>query len=252
MSPAAGGVRVRMREPIKILYKDDFLVVFDKPSGLLVIPSPKKEKYTLVNIVNAQYADNHPPAGEAGQGRLHPCHRLDRDTSGAIIFARGKKNQQLMMQEFHKQSVKKKYIAFVRGRLRDKRGEMRGTICSTRPPMPGAKGTTGTARGRAKPAITRYQVIDVKEKFSVVEVFPETGRTNQIRIHFSKIGHPLLGERIYAFGRDFPVKFRRLALHAHELSWQHPVYKRKIKVVSPLPRDMEKFLNEQEVAIAKR
>ena len=226
---------------VPILYQDDFLVVFDKPSGLLVIPSPKKEKNTLVNIVNAQYAESHPPAGEAGHGRLHPCHRLDRDTSGAIIFARGKKNQQLMMREFHKKAVKKKYIAFVRGELKKQTGEIRSAIRSAY-----------SSRGKGQSAVTQYNVNAVKKEFSVVEVFPETGRTNQIRIHFSEIGHPLLGERIYAFGKDFPVKFRRLALHAQELSWRHPVYKRKIRIVSPLPKDMEKFLNEQEVAIAKR
>ncbi len=237
-----------MREPIRVLYEDDFFVVFDKPSGLIVIPSPKKEKNTLVTIVNAQYA----PA--AGGGRLHPCHRLDRGTSGAIIFAKGKKNQQLMMREFHNQAVKKKYIAFVRGELEKQGGEIRSPI---RPNF--GKGQKGGGiraprqrRGaRVKSAITRYNVQAVKAGFSVVEVFPKTGRTNQIRIHFSERGHPLLGERVYAFGKDFPVKFSRLALHASELTWRHPVYKKQIKVASPLPGDMKEFLKKQEVIIAK-
>ena len=231
-----------MHEPVRVLYEDDFFVVFDKPAGLLVIPSPKNEKFTLVNIVNAQYACGR-------QGKLHPCHRLDRGTSGAIIFARGKKNQQLMMQEFHKQAVKKKYIAFIRGRLDKQNGEMRSAVRS----LPGHRyRATLPGTSRAKSAVTRYRVISVKGAFSVVEVSPETGRTNQIRIHFSERGHPLLGERVYAFGRDFPVKFRRLALHAGELIWRHPVYKKPIKVTSPLPEDMKKFLKKQEVVLANR
>src|SRR3990167_6416126 len=91
---------------IPLLYEDQYYVVFDKPPGLLVIPTPANEKRTLVNLVNLEY-------GDPQNCRLHPCHRLDRDTSGAIIFAKGKKNQQLMMQEFHRQRIKKKYIAFI-------------------------------------------------------------------------------------------------------------------------------------------
>src|SRR6266487_3633105 len=98
-----------MHKPIEVLYEDDCYVVFEKPAGLLVIPTPQKERYTLVDIVNGQYSRF------AKQWGLHPCHRLDRDTSGAIIFAKGKHNQQLLMQLFKRRAVHKKYIAFVQG-----------------------------------------------------------------------------------------------------------------------------------------
>ncbi len=240
-----------MNKPVRVLYEDDCLVAVDKPSGLLVIPSPGNEKNTLVNIINEQYDCLETEGGVSShrRGRLHPCHRLDRETSGVIIFARGKKNQQLMMREFHRRAVKKKYVAFVRGQMEKRKGEIRGTVC----PVGHARGPArGKARGRAKFAVTRYNVRAVKEQFSVVDVFPETGRTNQIRIHFRKIGHPLLGERVYAFGKDFPLKFRRLALHAGELAWCHPVRKKQVRVFSELPKDMKDFLREQEVAIANR
>lgn len=218
-----------MYKPIEVLYEDDCYVVFEKPAGILVIPSPKNEKNTLVNIVNAQYSQI------AKEGRLHPCHRLDRDTSGAIIFAKGKRNQQLMMEVFHRRSVRKKYIAFVHGQLPHPMGEIKGEIKDFNQKR--------FARGsRGKLAITRYRVIDRKKEFTVAEVSPLTGRTNQIRIHFSEIGHPLLGERKYAFGRDHDLKFKRTALHASQLEWTHPVTHKPVKINSPLPKDMEEFL----------
>ncbi len=217
-----------MWQSIKVLYEDECLIVFDKPAGLLVIPSPKKEKNTLIDIVNIHRSD-------AWQGKLHPCHRLDRETSGVILFAKGKKNQKLMMQEFHKQLVEKKYIAFILGRLHFPKGELRS-------PIRDFHHLRFNKYSKGKLAITRYRVLTVKKKFSVVEIIPLTGRTHQIRIQFSQIGHPLLGERLYALGRDFPMRFRRLALHASELSWVHPIYKRRIHVSSDLPLDMQDFL----------
>ncbi|MCK5214966.1 MAG: RluA family pseudouridine synthase [Candidatus Omnitrophica bacterium] len=223
-----------MQKTIEVLYDDDCLVVFNKPSGLLVIPSPKKEKTTLTSIVN--------DSGQETKGKWHPCHRLDRDASGLIIFAKGKKRQQLMMREFKENAVEKKYIAFVRGQLEKKTGEI-------------AKGIKDFHQNKfarhsmPKKAVTRYRVLKQSEDFSVVEVQPVTGRTNQIRIHFSDIGHPLLGECVYAFRKDFKVNFRRLALHALSLTWQHPELKKKIEVSSLLPEDMKKFLKSHSLKI---
>jgi tRNA pseudouridine32 synthase/23S rRNA pseudouridine746 synthase/23S rRNA pseudouridine1911/1915/1917 synthase len=216
-----------MTKAIRVLYEDDYLVVFDKPSGMLVIPSPRKETNTLFDVVNANITSH----------KLHPCHRLDRDTSGAIIFAKGKQNQQLMMREFQNSAVEKKYIAFVRGHLSRPQGEIKI-------PIQDFHQKKFQRHVRPKPAATRYRVLDTKRKFSVVEIVPLTGRTNQIRIHFSEIGHPLLGERIYAFGKDFDVKFRRVALHASQIKWRHPVTKKWVKVVSELPSDMSSFIGE--------
>lgn len=230
-----------MSKPIKVLYEDDHLIAFEKPSGLLVIPSPREEESTLVAIVNDQYQDLSGP-------RLFPCHRLDRDTSGVILFAKGKRNQQLMMVEFQRMAVAKKYIAFVHGRLQNQAGEIRKPIVDTftKKFAPGNKhfAKARTIKLSPKPAVTRYQIIDTYKDFSVAEVIPVTGRTNQIRIHFRDIGHPLVGEDVYAFRRDFPLRFRRIALHAQEISWRHPVLQKTITVVSPLPDDMTQFLEK--------
>ena len=218
---------VRPYGSIGILYEDEDYVVFDKPPGLLVIPTPKKENNTLIHRVNEGL-------GQEGF-RLHPCHRLDRETSGAIVFAKGKKNQQQMMELFHKRAVQKKYLAFIHGRLPRPRGELKGAIRDF-------EKKKFHKNLHAKFALTRYNVVQVKHHYCVVEVYPVTGRTNQIRIQFSEAGFPLVGERKYAFAKDFTLKFRRVALHASELQFLHPVNHKKIHIVSPLAADMKNFI----------
>jgi len=215
------------QHPIKILYEDDQYIVFEKPTGLLVVPTPKNERRTLVNIVNEENA----PVNNAW--KLHPCHRLDEDTSGVIIFAKGKHPQQLMMDLFKQRAVTKKYIAFIHGKLPLSKGEFRNPVYR----QFGGKRTVLSA-------ITRYKVLTVKKRFSVVEVQPVTGRTNQIRIHFSQAGHPLVGERKFAFARDYALKFRRVALHAAAIEWKHPVRHAVVRVQSDLPKDMHEFMTK--------
>jgi len=218
-----------MSRPVVVLFEDDAVVVFNKPSGLLTVPSPRQERHTLATLVRDQYPQDH----------LYPCHRLDRDTSGAILFAKGKDVRHAMEDAFRRRVVKKKYFAFARGHVRPDRGEISVPIKD----FYEKRSRVGRSTP-AHPALTRYRVIEVHDKFSLLEVEPVTGRTNQIRIHFAKIGHPLLGERLYAFGKDFPLKFRRVALHSHELAWPHPIDGRPCQVACELPDDMRVFLEK--------
>ena len=196
----------------KIIYEDDCLLVVDKPAGLLTVATPKKEKYTLSSLLNA-----------------YPAHRLDREASGLILFARTKKLRQILMEEFRLRRVKKRYIAFVQGALRQKNGAITRKVRDN-PYEP------------AKLALTKYRVIEARNGFSVLEVVPVTGRTNQIRIHFKQLGHPLVGERRFAFAKDFRIKFRRVALHAADLGFIHPLSGRTMSFHSELPADMQEFL----------
>jgi len=211
------------------MFENEHGVVFNKPAGLVVIPTPKKEARTLLSVVNQQYRS------DQNSFKLHPCHRIDRDTSGLIIFAKGKRHQQLMMDQFKKRKVRKRYTAFVHGALKKKEGEIRSNIR-------GFEQKRYRRRVPAKSALTCYKVVKTKQHFSVVDVEPVTGRTNQIRIHFSNIGHPLVGERKYAFAKDYNLKFKRAALHAAFLQWKDPVDHKTITVESPLSEDMEKFI----------
>jgi len=218
-----------LKKGIRVLFEDDYYVVFDKPAGIVVIPIPRNDEKTLVDIVNRQYASR------LNSIKLHPCHRIDRDTSGAIIFSKGKHAQKIMMDKFRQQEVRKTYIAFVHGRINNKAGEIKSSVQNI-------ERQRFQQRMPQRPAVTRYKLIAHKKMFSIVEAYPITGRTNQIRIHFKQIGHPLVGERKYAFARDYSLKFRRAALHAHMLQWVHPVTGKKVKVASGLADDMQRFL----------
>jgi len=202
---------------INILFEDDYLMAVSKPPRLLVVPTPKKEKRTLTNVVKEIL-------GQRGYSRkVYPCHRLDRDTSGIVLFARDRETEAKMILQFKKSQVKKSYIALAVGRLERERG-----IIST--------------RIKGKEAATRYRVLERKDGYTVLGVETETGRTNQIRIHMKGIGHPLLGERKFAFGKDFRIKFRRTALHARRLRFVHPVTGRQIELKAAIPADMKKML----------
>lgn len=205
---------------IPILFEDQWLMVVDKPSGLLVIPTPKGERRTLTNLLNQ---------GLKEQGiayRLHPCHRLDRDTSGLVIYAKGKATQQRMMEEFRQRRIRKTYLAFVQGVVARGHGEIDS-------PLEGRR------------AVTRYTVLEKRKGFSVVEVSPLTGRKNQIRMHFKKMGNPVLGDTRFVFRRHFKIKARRLCLHAKGIEFTHPVTHRRVCVDSALPVKLQEFLDER-------
>jgi RluA family pseudouridine synthase len=215
---------------IEILYEDKDCIVFNKPAGLLTIPTDKQKEgeRNMVDLVNAQ---------RQGDTYLHPAHRLDRDTSGVILFAKGKEHQQTIMESFKLKKVHKTYIAFIHGHIKPPEGKIKIPIKDfyqrkfqkNLPPQS---------------ALTLYKTTQRKGQFSVLEVNPITGRTNQIRIHFSKVGHPLVGEDKYAFRKDFELRFRRTALHAAQLVFPHPVTKKMITVSAPLAQDMTNFLEK--------
>ena len=214
--------------PVPILFQDEDYYVFDKPPGLVVVPAPQPER-TLSDVVNLQC-----PAAN-NQGSLYPCHRLDRDTSGVILFARGKKNQKLLMEEFHRRRIKKRYWALVQGKMKKPSGVITA-------PVQSLEERRFARFSRPKWAQSAYRVLKEKSGYSLLEVQTETGRTNQIRIHLSTLGHPLVGERKYAFAKDFPLKFRRTALHAASVAWRHPLTNKVIETHAPLPEDMRVFM----------
>lgn len=218
-----------LNKPIPVLYQDKQYMVFNKPAGLLVVPTPENELNTLSRIVNHQYGSGKNPE------KLYPCHRLDRETSGVILFAKGAQHQEAMMKLFKNRMIKKKYIAFVQGKLRRPTGYLRSTIADQTD-----KKFNKHAQGKL--AVTKYKVQQSKKHYTVVEVEPITGRTNQIRIQFSQIGNPLVGDRKFSFARDFNLKFRRTALHAQSLECKNPVTRQVMNVTAPLPEDMEVFL----------
>jgi 23S rRNA pseudouridine1911/1915/1917 synthase len=204
---------------IPLVYEDEWLLIVDKPPGLLTIPSPKGEARTLTSILNEEMKK------KGGVFNLHPCHRLDKETSGLIIYAKGKSAQQKMMELFHQRKVDKTYIVFVQGNLARDEGEIKNLI-------------------EGKSALTRYKVCLRKKDFSVVEVRLLTGRTNQIRIHFKQIGHPVVGDDKFAFRKDFALRSKHLCLQARGLNFPHPVNANMISLNIPLSEYLRDFLGK--------
>ena len=206
---------------IPIVFEDDWLLVVNKPAGLLSVPTPKQEARTLTSILNQD------AQARGLKYRLRPCHRLDRETSGLLIYAKGKSIEEKMIGAFRDRLVGKKYIAFVQGKLSQPQGVISSAI-------------------EGKSALTKYRVIQEKSNYSVVEVSPVTGRTNQIRIHFKHIQHPLVGEDKFVFRKDFALRFKRICLEAKELNFKHPVTGKNLMISIDLAADLEKFLEEHE------
>ncbi len=200
-----------------ILYEDDSLLVINKPAGILTVPTPKQEKHTLTTVINNIFKN------KGLKIEAFPCHRLDRETSGLIIYAKNREIQEMIMEQFKNRQVKKKYIAFIQGLIKSPNGVVSFPI-------------------ENKKAITKYKLLQRRKGYSIIEAQPITGRTNQIRIHFKMIGHPLLGERKFAFAKDFHIKFKRAALHASEIQFAHPINGRILSFSSKLPDDMNKLI----------
>ena len=209
-----------IREPFKIVFNDEYIVVLNKIAKIVVCPTPKKEKRTLTTLLESAIKE-----------KVFACHRLDRETTGLIVYAKDRSIQQSLMDQFKRGVIKKRYIAFVHGRIKRK-GLFDSYIIDRQGKQFGEK------KKRAK---TYYRLLGQGQDFSVVELSPLTGRTNQLRIQLADNGNPILGERKYAFGRDFKIRFKRLALHAFFISFVHPVSKHRVDLTIDWPSDMKTF-----------
>ncbi|MEK6733044.1 MAG: RluA family pseudouridine synthase [Candidatus Omnitrophota bacterium] len=207
-----------------IVYEDGHIFVINKPSGMLVVPTPKGETNTLTDLLN-QELDR-----RGAEANAYPCHRIDRETSGLIIYAKGQSIQKIMMEQFKKHLVKKTYIAFVHGIVRKNSDTLKGNVYNQK-------------RRKTELMITGFRVLERRKDFTIVEVEPVTGRTNQIRIHFKELGHPLVGESVYAFRKDFKLRFKRVALHSKAVEFSHPVTGKRMNFNLPLPNDMIDFIH---------
>jgi 23S rRNA pseudouridine1911/1915/1917 synthase len=208
---------------IGVLYEDDRVVALDKPAGQLVHPTGQTLGNTLANYV-AYYFQ------QQGQGSgVHPVHRLDRDTSGCILFAKDPGAQYLLEQQLQARQVNRIYWALVQGVFLQPTGKIEAPI-GPHPRLPNRRQVD--SRGEA--AATCYQVLRQFVDTALVELTLETGRTHQIRLHLAHRGHPVIGDGMYGVPG---LGMNRQALHAVELGFRHLATGEEIKVKAPLPTD---------------
>jgi len=240
--PVAAGQRVELYvdglplEPFRldvarVLYRDPYLLALDKPAGVATQPTPARYQGTL-------YAAVQQFLGHDGKASLGMVQRLDRDTSGVIIFSIHTKAHKGLTEAFQEHRVGKRYLALVAGVPQDDRGEFRSQLARRR----ASNRMVSVARG-GKPAITRYRVVGRGAAAALVEVEIPTGRSHQIRIHFAEAGHPLLGDTVYGGPAVCAgVAISRQMLHASELLLDHPVSGAPLSLRAPLPADFQVVL----------
>lgn len=216
-----------MTRTVPIVHEEERFLVVNKPAGLLTVPPPRKsgakERPTLMNRL-----------AEDGFVGLVAVHRLDLETSGLCVVARGADARDVLMELFKRHDVAKRYLAIVRGRPKPDRGRYDAPILDL--------GANAIVSPRGRPARTDYRVLEQFAEAALLEAVPATGRHNQIRIHCAHAGHPLVGERKYAFGRDATVRHKRAALHAAGLTFVSPWTHRVLELEAPLPDDLERLL----------
>ena len=223
--------------PLNIVYEDSSLIVIDKPPGMVVHPAPGHSGGTLVNALLHHCDDL---AGIGGVERPGIVHRLDKDTSGLIVVAKTEACMQSLTLQFKERDIHKIYLALAKGKVKSKTGVIDVPI--GRHKIHRKKMSTRTSAGRD--AQTRYEVIRQLDNYSYLRLFPKTGRTHQLRVHLSSIGHPIIGDRLYGgtLGPGFP-QIARQALHAHRLELAHPSTGNLLQFESPLPPDMVALLS---------
>jgi 23S rRNA pseudouridine1911/1915/1917 synthase len=245
--------------PVTILYEDPSIIVIDKPSGMVVHPAYGNPSGTLVNALLYHCKDL---TGINGVLRPGIVHRLDKDTSGVMVVAKDGEALHQLTKQFKNRTVKKTYWAIVYGKF----GQHEGLIDSAigRHPSERKRMSTRTKKGRV--AMTRWKKVEEFDSATLLEIFPQTGRTHQIRVHLSSIGHPILGDPLYGRkGRPGAIhdlvlkecvkRLNRQALHAHRLELNHPRTGERVQFVAPIPEDMSNvlsYLRRQESMTSRR
>jgi 23S rRNA pseudouridine1911/1915/1917 synthase len=225
--PALGASR-----DLRILYEDDALLVLDKPAGLLVVPLERRSDAPSVYEAIKDHLRTH------GKRRPFVVHRIDRDTSGVVMFAKRADAQARLKDQFKRHEPQRVYRAIVYGHPRPPSGTWRDTLVWD--PNALIQKETSWRDPRGKEAISEYRVIETFAETSLVEVRLVTGKRNQIRLQARLRGHMLVGEQRYILGPDRPrsIAFPRQALHAFRLSVRHPFDGREMQFEAPMPDDL--------------
>lgn len=219
---------------VEVVFEDRDIIVVEKPAGAIVQMGKRKEGHTFVDSIKAYLKRK--TKGKASF--VEPVHRLDRETSGLMVFAKSKTGEKLT-EQFKKHDTGRSYLAVVEGAVNKENGKI---------DVPIKKGDFGYGRkagivrnGEGFRAITLFRVIERYKKATFVQLDLHTGRTHQARVHMASLGHPILGDKIY--GRSGEVSFPRQALHSYLLTFKHPASGKVMKFKSGLPKDMAELVD---------
>ena len=215
---------------INIIYEDEAYLVVNKPAGIPVHPSTDHYTDSLANGVIFYF-------NQIGlKKKIRPVNRLDKDTSGIVIFAKNEYIQECLIKQMKNKQFIKKYIAIVNGNLDNLEGIINAPIARKENSIiERCVSETGDT------AITHYKVLKRNDNFDVIECILETGRTHQIRVHFAYLGHSLLSDTLY--GVSSPL-INRQSLHAYEVEFIHPITKQKVKYIADIPDDFKNILKK--------
>lgn len=222
--------------PLAVVYESDAVVVVDKPAGVLTHPTSHDRTGTLVNAILYHY----PEVESVGPpDRRGVVHRLDRDTSGLVIFGRTAAGLAAMQEQFRRHDVWKTYLALVVGKLVPDTGVITAALGR----HPKYRSRQAVLRQGGRPARTQYTTLESLAEYSLVQAHPLTGRTHQIRVHLAALGHPVAGDPVYGRGpKDFGL--RRQFLHAHALRFRDPESGETVELMSDLPADLQTVLEQ--------
>ena len=223
--------------PLDILYEDDELVVLNKPAGLVVHPAPGHESGTLVHALLAHCPNL---AGIGGVQRPGIVHRLDKDTSGAIVIAKTDRAHQHLQAQLKAKTAQREYLAIVYGSPATNSGTIDLPI--GRHPIDRKKMAIVPIEKGGRQAVTHWQVLDRLGNYTLMQFRLETGRTHQIRVHTTQMGHPIVGDPVYGSGRSIGVNLTGQVLHAHKLHLEHPLTREPLEAIAPLPAEFLKLL----------
>lgn len=215
--------------PLNIIYEDDYLLVLNKPANIAIHPSILHFDNSLSNGVKFYF-------DKLGlKKKIRIVNRLDRNTSGIVILAKNEYIQECLIKQMKTNEFKKEYLAIAKGFLESKSGTLNFPIARKEGSI-----IERTVSSDGDSAITHYDVVKEFNNLSLVHIVLETGRTHQIRVHFSHIGHPILGDTLYGSPSEL---INRQALHSYKLTFIHPVTKKKLILESSLPNDIKNIIN---------
>ncbi|MCI5610735.1 MAG: RluA family pseudouridine synthase [Roseburia sp.] len=221
--------------PLDILYEDKDILIVNKPKDMVVNPAPGHYEGTLVNAIMFHCKDE--LSGINGVLRPGIVHRIDKDTTGSIIICKNDESHRKIAQQLKEHSITRKYRAIVYGRIMEEEGTVNAPI--GRHPTDRKKMAINEKNG--KPAVTHYKVLERFDKYTYIECQLETGRTHQIRVHMTSIGHPLLGDEVYGNAKC-PFKLEGQTLHAMTIGFIHPTTGEYVEYEAPLPEYFEHLL----------